>query len=107
MSKQKVNLDRLRSNPTQSADELLLGTTATSLPQEPVSETAASDDAKIRFTNALPPHTFRRLQQYTFWSHETIGDVLNDALVAFLDGKSEADREIPAKQAKRRRLPPS
>ncbi|MBX0293154.1 hypothetical protein K3G63_22100 [Hymenobacter sp. HSC-4F20] len=105
MSKQKVNLDRLMTKPAQSMDDLLLGNSPSSQ-IEPTPQPTTGDEAKIRFTNALPPDTFRRLQQYTFWSHETIGDVLNDALLAYLDGKPEADREIPAKQAKRRRLPP-
>ena len=103
MAKQKVNLDRL-TKPAKSMDELLLGTTVEQDP-EPSAEPAAADDTKIRFTNALPPDTFRRLQQYTFWSHETIGDVLNDALLAYLEGKTEADKAIPAKQARRRRIP--
>jgi hypothetical protein len=103
MAKQKVNLDRL-TKPAKTMDDLLLGTPATQEP-ELTSEPAAVDDTKIRFTNALPPDTFRRLQQYTFWSHETIGDVLNDALVAYFEGKPEAEKTIPAKQAKRRRIP--
>jgi len=106
MSKQKVSLGHLLPKPAQSVDDLLLGN-APSPQIEPAPEPTAGDEAKIRFTNALPPNTFRRLQQYTFWSHETIGDVLNDALLAYLDGKPEAEREIPAKQAKRRRLPPA
>ena len=102
MAKQKVNLDRL-IKPAKSMDELLLGT---SVAQEPdILPEPASDEVKIRFTNALPPDTFRRLQQYTFWSHETIGDVLNDALLAYLGGKPEAQKAIPANRAKRRRIP--
>jgi hypothetical protein len=103
MAKQKVNLDRL-TKPAKSMDELLLGAPVTQEP-EPVAEPAVVEDTKIRFTNALPPDTFRRLQQYTFWSHETIGDVLNDALLAYFEGKPEADKTIPAKQARRRRIP--
>jgi hypothetical protein len=101
MSKQKVNLDWL-TKLSKSTDELLLGTAVV---PEAIPAPARTDEAKIRFTNALPPNTFRRLQQYTFWSHETIGDVLNDALLAYFDGKPEAEKPIPSKQAKRRRIP--
>ena len=103
MAKQKVNLDRL-TKPAKTMDELLLGTAETQEPA-PTPESVVADDTKIRFTNALPPDTFRRLQQYTFWSHETIGDVLNDALIAYFEGRPEAEKTIPAKQAKRRRIP--
>ena len=108
MAKQKVNLNHLASKPAASMDELLLGTSSTPVPPTPVLEPVADavdTSAKIRFTNALPPETFLRLQQYTFWSHETIGDVLNEAILAYLKGKPEADKTIPAKQAQRRRLP--
>jgi len=107
MAKQKINLDHLANKPAASMDELLLGTPAASPTQNPVPSVAEMSDAsaKIRFTNALPAETFLRLQQYTFWSHETIGDVLNEAILAYLEGKPEADRTIPAKQAQRRRLP--
>ncbi|OUJ68001.1 hypothetical protein [Hymenobacter crusticola] len=108
MAKQKINLDHLANKPAASMDELLLGASATPTVQNATLESPAEipdASAKIRFTNALPPETFLRLQQYTFWSHETIGDVLNEAILAHLEGKPEADKTIPAKQAQRRRLP--
>lgn len=109
MAKQKINLNHLANKPVASMDELLLGTPPTPITQNlapaPVTEQLPDASAKIRFTNALPPETFLRLQQYTFWSHETIGDVLNEAILAYLEGKPEADKTIPAKQAQRRRLP--
>lgn len=108
MSKQKVNLANLVGKQpakptTPSMDEVLLGPLPTT-PPAPAETPEPTGEEKIRFTNALPPATFRRLQQYTFWAHETIGDVLDEALLAYLEGKPEADRAIPEKQAKRRRL---
>jgi hypothetical protein len=82
--------DLLRSRRPVTKPSLLMPT-----PEEP---------ALVKFSNQLPANTLRRLQQYSFWSHETIGDVLDEAIQAFLDGKPEADKAIPEKHSKRRRI---
>jgi hypothetical protein len=101
MSKQKISLAHL-NQPADSMDALLLGAAAPApAPVPPVPE--PEQEAKIRFTNALPPATFQRLQQYSFWSHETIGDVLDEALTAYFATRPDADRKLPEKQAAKKR----
>jgi len=100
VSKQKISLAHL-AQPTDSTDSRLLGAAALRADAGPTP--AAEPDAKVRFTNALPPATFQRLQQSAFWSHETIGDVLDEALNAFFAAKPEADRALPEKPAAKKR----
>jgi hypothetical protein len=97
MSKQKISLAHL-NQPADSMDALLLGAAPTVSPMpEP------EQYVKVRFTNALPATTFQRLQQYSFWSHETIGDVLEEALTRYFEQRPEADKPLPAKQAAKKR----
>ncbi|WP_126546964.1 hypothetical protein [Hymenobacter amundsenii] len=97
MAKAKFDLDQLIPSP----DELLLKPKA-AVPAAAVTQ-EARESVLIKFSNQLPAETLQRLQQYSFWSHETIGDVLDVAIIAYLEGRPEADRAIPAKQAARRR----
>lgn len=99
MAKVKLDLDQLISSP----DDLLLKPKAATVTVVPTVAPATEEPVLIKFSNQLPADTLRRLQQYSFWSHETIGDVLHEAITAYLAGKQEADKAIPPKQAKRRR----
>lgn len=99
MSKQKISLAHL-NQPTDSMDALLLGATPST---SPTVSPEHESEAKIRFTNVLPSSTFQRLQQYSFWSHETIGEVLDEALIAYFKTRSEADKALPEKQAAKKR----
>lgn len=98
MAKAKFDLDQLIPSP----DELLLKPKAAA-PAASVVTQEVKESVLIKFSNQLPAETLQRLQQYSFWSHETIGDVLDVAITAYLEGRPEADRAIPAKQAARRR----
>jgi hypothetical protein len=100
MSKPKISLTHL-SQPIESTDSLLLS--AASSKSTPSEESVPEQEAKVRFTNALPAATFQRLQQYAFWAHETLGEVLDEALQAYLATKPEADRALPQKQAAKKR----
>ncbi|WP_157541674.1 hypothetical protein [Hymenobacter aerophilus] len=99
MAKAKFDLDQLIPSP----DELLLKPKATVASVASTVAQEAKESVLIKFSNQLPAETLQRLQQFSFWSHETIGDVLDAAITAYLEGKPEADRALPAKQAARRR----
>lgn len=99
MSKQKISLAHL-NQPTDSMDALLLGATPAA---SPTTSPEPAPDEKVRFTNVLPSSTFQRLQQYSFWSHETIGEVLDEALKAYFETRLEADKTLPEKQAAKKR----
>ncbi|TGE03856.1 hypothetical protein [Hymenobacter fodinae] len=98
-SKPKFDLDQLLpANP----DDFLLKPKAA---KAPLPEAPAVEAVKIKFSNQLPLDTWRQLHQYSFWERKDLATVLDQALLAFFAQHPDSQRELPAEEKKRRKLP--
>ncbi|MGY2134408.1 hypothetical protein ACW9KT_19420 [Hymenobacter sp. HD11105] len=101
-SKPKLDLDQLLpANP----DDFLLKPKATKAPAAAPSVVPEAETAKIKFSNQLPLDTWRQLHQYSFWERKDLATVIDQALLAYFAQHPESQRELPAEEKKRRKLP--
>lgn len=100
-AKPKLDLDQLLpTNP----DDFLLKPKAAPAPAATHAAPAA-EAVKIKFSNQLPVETWRQLHQYSFWERKDLATVLDQALLAFFAQHPESQRELPAEEKRRRKLP--
>jgi hypothetical protein len=101
-SKPKFDLDQLLpANP----DDFLLKPKAPKASAAAPSAAPEAEAVKIKFSNQLPLETWRQWHQYSFWERKDLATVLDQALLAFFAQHPESQRELPADERKRRKLP--
>ncbi len=55
----------------------------------------------VPFSTRISKGTYKKIRQYEYWERATITEIVEMALMQFLEGKESAIKELPDKEIKR------
>lgn len=55
----------------------------------------------VPFSTRISKGTYKRIRQYEYWERATITEIVEMALVQFLENQESAEKELPEKEIKR------
>ena len=60
---------------------------------------------KLRFGSLIPADTLVLLHRTSYWSRIPLNELLNEALLQYFEGRSEASQLLPERERVKRKLP--
>ena len=60
---------------------------------------------KLRFGSLIPADTLVLLHRTSYWSRTPLNELLNEALLQYFEGRSEASQLLPERERIKRKLP--